>query len=89
MREPTLAGWTPGRVPPPERLPHLRGQALAAHPRRIPEYQVEAAPRQDVPEVGLEREERGLAVAREAAGGRPQRVARGAQPPQPRTSRAV
>ena len=38
VREPTLAGWTPGRVPPPERLPHLRGQALAAHPRRIPEY---------------------------------------------------
>src|SRR2546422_3578662 len=67
-----------------QRLPHLGGHPLAADPGRIPGDEVEPAARQDVGEMGFEREERGTALTGEAAGGRPELAATGAHPPEQR-----
>src|SRR5438874_3123169 len=65
-----------------QRLPHLCGHPLAAHPGRVPGNQIEPAARQDVGEVRFEREERGTALAGETARGHPELAATGAHPPE-------
>src|SRR6266581_955198 len=82
MRKSGPARRPPSGIAGGQRLPHLRGHPLAAHPGRVPGNQIEPAARQDVGEVRFEREERGTALAGETARGHPELAATGAHPPE-------
>ena len=64
--------WTPAGVARGQRFAHAWRQPLGAHPRRVPNHEIEPTLRHHIGKVGFEREERGRAVQSQPSARGPQ-----------------